>query len=85
MRTGAPSYFDFLMKHRCSRRPRVPFAQAVGIMPDFAHVLRSRVPQRMQPVAPKGGNRAIGQAINRGSDVANRSPNERILLTPTAA
>jgi hypothetical protein len=32
-----PSYFEFLMKNRSLRGPRVPFAQATGVLPALAH------------------------------------------------
>jgi hypothetical protein len=44
MFTSEPSYFDFLMKNRSVRRTPVPFAQAVGILPELAHVVRYRPP-----------------------------------------
>jgi hypothetical protein len=49
MITAEPSYFDFLMKHRCPRRIRVPFAQAVGVMPELGPVVRFRVSDRALP------------------------------------
>lgn len=49
MITAEPSYFDFLMKHRCPRRTRVPFAQAVGVMPELTRVVRLRVSDRGLP------------------------------------
>ena len=42
MATAEPSYFDFLMKHSCVRRGRVPFAEAVGVMPELSRVESSR-------------------------------------------
>ncbi len=51
MITAEPSYFDFLMKHRCHRRVRVPFAQAVGVMPELSRVVRLRVSDRALPAA----------------------------------
>ena len=84
MRTGASTYFDFLMKHRCSRRPCISFAQAVGVMPDLARVERSRVSQRMLPMAPKGGNRILGAGINSANEAADKSPQALVRLTPAA-
>jgi hypothetical protein len=49
MITAEPSYFDFLMKHRCPRRTRVPFAQAVGVMPELGRVVRLRASDRALP------------------------------------
>jgi hypothetical protein len=46
MITSEPSYFDFLMK-RCVCRTRVPFAQAVGVMPERALHVRTRRPERI--------------------------------------
>jgi hypothetical protein len=42
MPAAEASYFDFLMKHRHSRRTRVPFAQAVGVTPDLTRVVRAQ-------------------------------------------
>jgi hypothetical protein len=42
MTTAEHSYFNFLMEYRCARRVRIPFAQAVGVMPDLACVARAR-------------------------------------------
>jgi hypothetical protein len=39
MPAAEPSYFDFLMKHRSARRTRAPFAQRVGVTPDFTLAL----------------------------------------------
>jgi hypothetical protein len=44
MTTAEHSYFNFLMEYRCARRVRIPFAQAVGVMPDLACVARARRP-----------------------------------------
>ena len=44
MFTGEPSYFNFLMKNRAFRRAPVPFAQAVGVLPELAHAVRYRPP-----------------------------------------
>jgi len=44
MFTSEPSYFNFLMKNRSVRRTPVPFAQAVGVLPELAHVVRYRPP-----------------------------------------
>jgi len=35
-----PSYFEFLMKNRSFRGPRVPFAQATGVLPAVDHTVR---------------------------------------------
>jgi hypothetical protein len=35
-----PSYFEFLMKNRALRGARVPFAQAAGVVPALAHIVR---------------------------------------------
>jgi hypothetical protein len=51
MLTAEPSYFNFLMGHRCMRRARVPFAQAAGLVPDLTSVLRTR---RLQRALPSG-------------------------------
>ena len=48
MITAEPSYFNFLMEHRCVRRVRVPFAQAAGVIPDLPRALGSRRWQRME-------------------------------------
>ncbi len=42
MLTSEPSYFDFLMKNRGVRRTPVPFAQAVGVLPELAYAVRFR-------------------------------------------
>jgi hypothetical protein len=55
MYTAEPSYFVFLMHHRCGRRLRVASGQAAGVMPDIACAMRARLPQRMefgQKIAP---------------------------------
>ena len=54
MFTAEPSYYSFLMEHRCARRIRVPFAQAVGLIPDLMSVRRARRPQRLQALSLKG-------------------------------
>jgi hypothetical protein len=41
-----PSYFDFLMKHRCDRRARVPLAQAAGVLPERKRIVRPRRAER---------------------------------------
>jgi hypothetical protein len=41
MTTAEHSYFNFLMEHRCARRVRIPFAQAVGGMPEHTPVDRA--------------------------------------------
>jgi hypothetical protein len=46
MLTVGPSYFDFLMKYRRLSRARVPFAEAVGVMPELTHLAYSRTPRR---------------------------------------
>jgi hypothetical protein len=53
MLTAEPSYFNFLMEHRSVRRVRVPFAQAVGLIPELASVVRARRPQRVQAMLLK--------------------------------
>jgi hypothetical protein len=50
MITSEPSYFNFLMKNRGVRRTPVPFAQAVGILPELARSVRFR-PSASQPIA----------------------------------
>ncbi len=50
MFTTEPSYFNFLMEHRCARRVRVPIRQAVGIMPGLTRATRSRRLQRVLSV-----------------------------------
>ena len=35
VRASEPSYFNFLMTNRNRRRTAVPFAQAVGVLPDL--------------------------------------------------
>jgi hypothetical protein len=42
MLTSESSYFDFLMKNRGVRRTPVPFAQAVGVLPELARAVRLR-------------------------------------------
>jgi len=42
--TSESSYFDFLMKNRGVRRTPVPFAQAVGVLPELARAVRFRPP-----------------------------------------
>jgi hypothetical protein len=54
MLTAEPSYFNFLMEHRCVRRVRVPFAQAVGVMPNFPRAVRSRRWQRIETASLNG-------------------------------
>jgi hypothetical protein len=46
-----PSYFNFLMEHRCHlRRGAVPFAQTYGVMPELGYaVRRHRSPPRQWP------------------------------------
>jgi hypothetical protein len=51
MFTAEPSYFNFLMEHRCMRR--VPFTRAVGLIPDLTSVVRARRPQRVQAMSLK--------------------------------
>jgi hypothetical protein len=41
MTTAEHSYFNFLMEYRCARRVRIPFAQAVGVMPERAPIDRA--------------------------------------------
>jgi hypothetical protein len=48
--TSEPSYFDFLMKNRSVRRTPIPFAQAVGVLPELARSIRFR-PPASQPKA----------------------------------
>jgi hypothetical protein len=50
MLTSESSYFDFLMKNRGIRRTPVPFAQAVGVLPELARAVRLRRPA-LQPKA----------------------------------
>jgi hypothetical protein len=50
MLTGEPSYFDFLMKNRSVHRTHIPFAQAVGVLPELARAIRLRRPA-LQPKA----------------------------------
>jgi hypothetical protein len=50
MLTSEPSYFDFLMKRRCLRRTRVPFAQATGVMPELTRHLRTYGPERTRAI-----------------------------------
>jgi hypothetical protein len=66
MLTAEPSYFDFLMKRRCLRRTRVPFAQAVGVVPERMPVARSHRPPRLRPVLPNGTNQVFGENIKPG-------------------
>ena len=42
MLTAESSYFDFLMRNRGVRRTPVPFAQAVGVLPELAYAVRCR-------------------------------------------
>jgi hypothetical protein len=56
MFTAEPSYFNFLMGHRCVRRARVPFTQAVGVMPEVTCVERSRWSQRDRAVSLNVGD-----------------------------
>jgi hypothetical protein len=65
MFTAEPSYFNFLMEHRCVRRVRVPFAQAVGVMPDLPRAERSRRWQRME-AAPLNAAGHFGRNIKSG-------------------
>jgi hypothetical protein len=51
MFTAEPSYFDFLMKHRTPRRTRVPFAQAVGVVPEPELTRVVRLPASQQALA----------------------------------
>jgi hypothetical protein len=44
MFTSEPSYFNFLMKNCSARRTTVPFAQAVGVLPELARTVRFRAP-----------------------------------------
>jgi hypothetical protein len=44
MLTSESSYFNFLMKNRGVRRTPVPFAQAVGVLPELARAVRCRRP-----------------------------------------
>jgi hypothetical protein len=56
MFTSEPSYFNFLMKRGCVHRSRVPFAQAVGVMPEHTqHARHACRPERIQPPLPNGG------------------------------
>ncbi len=51
MLTAESSYFDFLMKNRGVRRTPVPFAQAVGVLPELARATHFRRPIRQPKVA----------------------------------
>jgi hypothetical protein len=66
MFTAEPSYFNFLMEHRCVRRARVPFAKAVGLIPELTSVVRARWPQRSsEPVARMERSEIRGPGFNR--------------------
>jgi hypothetical protein len=56
MFTAEPSYFNFLMEHRCARRARFPFGQAAGAMPELPCGERPRRPQRDRAVSLNGGH-----------------------------
>jgi hypothetical protein len=66
MFTAKPSYFNFLMEHRCGCRVRVPFAQAVGVMPELTCVERSRRSQRERAVSLNGGSHFVGRSLKSG-------------------
>jgi hypothetical protein len=66
MFTTEPSYFNFLMEHRCARRVRVPFMQAAGAMPEATYVERSRWSQHDRAASLNGGSRFLGR--NKKSD-----------------
>jgi hypothetical protein len=51
MLTGESSYFDFLMKNRGVRGTPIPFAQAVGVLPELAHAVRLKRPVLQPKVA----------------------------------
>jgi hypothetical protein len=63
MLTSEPSYFDFLMNRRCLRRKRVPFVQAVGVMPELARHARTSRPERTPPILPNGTRPVFGKDI----------------------
>lgn len=66
MLTAEPSYYDYLMKNRCVQRTRVPFAQAVGVVPELARNVRSRVPQRTRPLPANGLDHGFGEDAKAG-------------------
>jgi hypothetical protein len=51
MLTAESSYFDFLMRNRGVRRTPVPFAQAVGVLPELARAVHFRRPASQPRVA----------------------------------
>jgi hypothetical protein len=61
MFTAEPSYFNFLMEHRSTRRVGVPFVPAVGVIPELTCVERSRRPQRERAVSLNGGSHVLGR------------------------
>ncbi len=65
MFTTEPSYFNFLMEHRCGRRVRVPFARAAGLMPEVACAERARRSQRERAASPSGGSHLPGMTSSR--------------------
>jgi hypothetical protein len=54
MFTAEPSYFKFLMEHRCARRARFPFVLAVGVMPEISCAERLRWSPRDRAVSLDG-------------------------------
>lgn len=66
MITAEPSYYDYLMKNRCVRRTRVPFAQAVGVMPELTRNVRSSMPQRTRPVPAARLDHGFGRDAKAG-------------------
>lgn len=63
-----PSYFDFLMQHRC-RRCRIPFAQAAGFLPEFTSTSGPRCVPSAKFHSRRGRTRLDMQCINRpGAD-----------------
>ena len=53
VRPSEPSYFNFLMTNRSRRRTAVPFAQAVGVLPDLVRDVRvTRCGVRATSAAP---------------------------------
>ena len=63
MLTSEPSYFDFLMKRRCLPRTRVPFAQAVGVMPERTRHAHTRRPERMRPILQSRTSPVFGENV----------------------
>lgn len=59
MPTSEPSYFNFLMQNRGSRRTAVPFAETVGVLPELARRARFRSAVRFAGLQPKASSRAF--------------------------